>query len=120
MQNSHAIQTTARLKVGHFREDEWGKFFNGGIAELRIYGRPLNPVERMYVEKELSEKYGLSFNHPFWNGSETATATYRTDIQMTGLENVGGTGDAGTNKLGGGHGYWGAADEYGRCCRGDP
>ena len=94
VQNSHAIQTTARLKVGHFREDEWGKFFNGGIAELRIYGRPLNPVERMYVEKELSEKYGLSFNHPFWNGSETATATYRTDIQMTGLENVGGTGGA--------------------------
>ena len=93
-QSSFAIQTTARFKMGHFREDTWGKFFNGGIAELRIYSRPLNPIERMYVAKELSDKYGLAFNHPFWIASETAAATYRTEIQMTGLGKIVGTGGA--------------------------
>ena len=33
---SYKVQTTAKFKVGHFREDAWGKFFNGGIAELRM------------------------------------------------------------------------------------
>ena len=93
-QTGYRIQTTARFKVGHFREDAWGKFFNGGIAELRIYKRPLNPVERLYVAKELSEKFGLAFNHPFWVASETASAAYRTDIQMTGLNKMAGTGGA--------------------------
>ena len=91
---SYKVQTTAKFKVGHFREDTWGKFFNGGIAELRIYKRPLNPIERLYVAKELSEKYGCAFNHPFWVSSETATATYRTEIQMTGLDKMAGTGGA--------------------------
>ena len=93
-QPSYQIQTTANFKVGHFREDTWGKFFNGGIAELRIYSRPLNPIERMYVAKELSDKYGLAFNHPFWNASSTDAATYRTEIQMTGLSKMTGTGGA--------------------------
>ncbi len=91
---SYKVQTTAKFKVGHFREDTWGKFFNGGIAELRIYKRPLNPIERLHVVKELSEKYGLAFNHPFWVSAETATATYRTEIQMTGLDKMAGTGGA--------------------------
>ncbi len=85
---------TANFKMGHFREDTWGKFFNGGIAEFRIYSRPLNPIERMLVAKELSDKYGLAFNHPFWVASSTVAATYRTEIQMTGLSKMAGTGGA--------------------------
>ncbi len=92
-QNLCQIQA-ANFKMGHFREDTWGKFFNGGIAEFRIYSRPLNPIERMYVAKELSDKYGLAFNHPFWIASSTAAATYRTEIQMTGLSKMAGTGGA--------------------------
>lgn len=92
-QNLCQIQA-ANFKMGHFREDTWGKFFNGGIAEFRIYSRPLNPIERMYVAKELSDKYGLAFNHPFWVASSTAAATYRTEIQMTGLSKMAGTGGA--------------------------
>lgn len=77
------------LKVGHFREDSWGKPFPGKIAEIRIYKRSLNPVERLLVAKELADKYSLSLNNPFLGATHASGSAYASDITAVGYEDRG-------------------------------
>lgn len=77
-------KATSYLKVGHFREDAWGKPFPGQIAELRIYKQTLDPIERLFVEQELAAKYDLAFNHRFLNAAHASGATYRSGLSVVG------------------------------------
>ncbi|MEM7009851.1 MAG: DUF1553 domain-containing protein [Verrucomicrobiota bacterium] len=37
-----------------------GEYWNGGIAEIRVYDRDLSHAERSAVEREMAERYGLT------------------------------------------------------------
>ena len=36
-----------------------GEFWNGGIAELRVFAKALSTVERSSIETELQNRYGI-------------------------------------------------------------
>lgn len=72
------------FKVGHFREDAWGKPFPGQIAEIRIYKQTLDPVERLLVDQELADTYGLTLNQPFLSATHASGATYRSGLSVIG------------------------------------
>ncbi len=40
-----------------------GEFWQGGIAEIRLYNQALSPVHRQLVESRIAERYGLSVDH---------------------------------------------------------
>ncbi|MBR4171466.1 MAG: hypothetical protein IKR48_07430 [Kiritimatiellae bacterium] len=72
------------FKVGHFREDAWGKPFPGQIAEIRIYKQTLDPLERLLVDQELADTYGLTLNQPFLSATHASGASYRSGLSVIG------------------------------------
>jgi len=41
-----------------------GEYWNGEIAELRVYSKPLSDDERQLIESELSQRYGITLSSP--------------------------------------------------------
>ena len=66
-----------------------GEFWNGGIAEIRVYNRDLTDRERRSVEVELAEHYGLSlspFDQPTPPSPETLALASLCHVLMNSNE----------------------------------
>ncbi|MGN0846801.1 MAG: hypothetical protein ACI4RA_05390 [Kiritimatiellia bacterium] len=82
----HRYQSvTDYFKVGHFREDTWGSPYPGQLAEIRIYRRTLDPVERLLVERELCERYGIAFSSSLLNAVHASGAAYTNGLSCVGF-----------------------------------
>lgn len=72
-QNGHQLASRAHSLAPRNLSTDWvigqqgninGEFWNGGIAELRVYSRALSDAERMLVEFEICRRHGIPFQKP--------------------------------------------------------
>lgn len=70
-QNGQIIGSSSTIKNRRL-DTEWvigqqgninGEFWNGSIAEIRVYSRPLSKEELSYIHSELSKYYGIALRH---------------------------------------------------------
>lgn len=83
------VVTSDYFRVGCMMDIDWCKPFPGQIAEIRVYKRPLNPAERLVVEMELADKYGLSLANEFLGVTHASGLHYGAGIAAVGYEDVG-------------------------------
>lgn len=74
-----------RLKIGNVLADSTTlENFIGDIAELRIYSRALNDVERMIVQNHLAARYGTTLaTNDVYSGKESAAGDF--DLGVVGI-----------------------------------
>lgn len=59
--SSVAPGTGCKLSLGAILDLTWASYFEGDIAELRIYNKPMTMVERTRIQLELCARYGLAW-----------------------------------------------------------
>lgn len=79
------------FKVGHIMgdksdngADDWGKPFSGRIAEIRVYKKTLDPVEMLFVEQELADKYDLALSNPYLSVAHASGSAYNFGLTAVG------------------------------------